>query len=171
MRAHACDGPTAEQHIRLYATKHLGQLIRDTPKANEWTLRLLLTQLYDPSIQVAELAVHFLEDVCDGADILELVVKMQPTLDHLGDIGHPLLLKYVDCSICLVDRANHCKLGSCRHPWVFDTCIIRSTSIVRWIAGSMYDLFLLALLTFHNLSALQPGTQLSLCCSSGNFLG
>jgi rapamycin-insensitive companion of mTOR len=89
----------AEQHIRLYATKHLGQLIRDTPKANEWTLRLLLTQLYDPAIQVAELAVHFLEDVCDDAEILELVVKMQPTLDHLGDIGHPLLLKYVPSSI------------------------------------------------------------------------
>jgi rapamycin-insensitive companion of mTOR len=26
-------------------------------------------------------------------DILRLVVAMQPTLDHLGDVGHGLLLK------------------------------------------------------------------------------
>lgn len=81
------------QDIRFFATTHLGQLIRSTSKANEWTLRLLLTQLYDPALEVRELAVQFLEEACESMDVLELVVQMQPTLDHLGEIGHPLLLK------------------------------------------------------------------------------
>jgi len=77
----------------LHATQHLGQLIRDSPKVNEWTLRLLLTQLYDPDVEVASLAMRYLDDVCDDVETLELVVKMQPTIDHLGDTGHPLLLR------------------------------------------------------------------------------
>lgn len=81
------------QHIRLYATRHLGTLIRGSPTANAWTLRLLLTQLYDPAPEVCELAIEFLEEACDSKEILQLVVEMQPTMDHLGDIGHRLLLK------------------------------------------------------------------------------
>lgn len=81
------------QHIRMYATQHLGELIRGSASANAWTLRLLLTQLYDPAPEVCELAVHFLEEACEAKDILQLVVEMQPTMDHLGEIGHPLLLK------------------------------------------------------------------------------
>ena len=80
------------QHIRLYATRHLGTLIQN---ANAWTLRLLLTQLYDPSPEVCELAVEFLDEACDSKEILQLVVEMQPTMDHLGEIGHRLLLKCV----------------------------------------------------------------------------
>ncbi|KAK0188086.1 Rapamycin-insensitive companion of mTOR, N-term-domain-containing protein [Armillaria mellea] len=68
------------KHIRLYATQHLGDLIRGSANnANVWTLRLLLTQLYDPAPEV---------------EILQLVVEMRPTMDHLGEIGNPLLLKF-----------------------------------------------------------------------------
>ena len=81
------------QHIRLYATKHLSEMILHNPIANTWTLRLLLTQLYDPAMEVCQLATQFLEEACESGDILRLVVAMQPTLDHLGDIGHGLLLK------------------------------------------------------------------------------
>lgn len=83
------------KHIRLYATQHLGDLIRGSANANAWTLRLLLTQLYDPAPEVCELAVHFLEEICETNEILQLVVEMQPTMDHLGEIGHPLLLKFM----------------------------------------------------------------------------
>jgi len=41
------------------------------------------------------MSVHFLEEVCESMEILQVVVEMQPTVDHLGEIGHPLLLKYV----------------------------------------------------------------------------
>ena len=83
------------QHIRHYATNHLGGLIRASPTANAWMIRLLLTQLYDPVIEVRELAVRFLEEACEDTDVLQMVVEMQPTLDHLGEVGHPLLLKFM----------------------------------------------------------------------------
>lgn len=83
-----------QQHIRLYATKHLGDLIRGSANnANVWTLRLLLTQLYDPAPEVCEMAARFLEEACESKEILQLVVEMRPIMDHLGDIGNPLLLK------------------------------------------------------------------------------
>lgn len=84
------------QRTRLYATNHLGDLIRDSLTPVAWTLRLLLTQIYDPEPEVCELAIQFLEEACDAMEILQLVVEMQPTMDHLGEIGHPLLLKSVD---------------------------------------------------------------------------
>ena len=61
-----------------------------------------MTQLYDPALEVCSLAVRFLEDACESKDILQLVVEMRPTLDHLGDMGHPLLLKYVTDSWAMV---------------------------------------------------------------------
>ena len=83
------------QHIRHYATKRLGTLIRESVNVNSWTLRLLLTQLYDPASDVCQLAVEILKEACDSKEILELVVEMHPTMDHLGEMGHGLLLKFV----------------------------------------------------------------------------
>nr|VWP00964.1 Guanyl nucleotide exchange factor Sql2 [Ganoderma boninense] len=82
-------------HVRRYATQRLGTLIRSSTTASAWTLRLLLTQLYDPSMEVREMAVQFLEGACESQDVLQMVVEMQPTLDHLGEVGHPLLLKFM----------------------------------------------------------------------------
>ncbi|KAG1750937.1 Rapamycin-insensitive companion of mTOR, N-term-domain-containing protein [Suillus occidentalis] len=83
------------QRTRLYATNHLGDLIRDSITPVAWTLRLLLTQIYDQAPEVCELAIQFLEEACDAMEVLQLVVEMQPTMDHLGEIGHPLLLKFM----------------------------------------------------------------------------
>ena len=35
-----------------------------------------------------ELAVQLLEGACESTDVLQMVVEMQPTLDHLGEVGH-----------------------------------------------------------------------------------
>ena len=56
---------------------------------------MLVTQLYDPAPEVCELAAHFLKDACESKEALQLVVEMQPMMDHLGDIGHPLLMRYL----------------------------------------------------------------------------
>ncbi|KAF5385668.1 hypothetical protein D9757_005476 [Collybiopsis confluens] len=85
----------SHKRIQLYATQHLGELIRNTSVANAWTLRLLLTQLYDPSAEVRKLAVDYLEEACESKDVLELVVEMRPTMEHLGDIGNSLLLRFM----------------------------------------------------------------------------
>ncbi|KAI0789744.1 Rapamycin-insensitive companion of mTOR, N-term-domain-containing protein [Abortiporus biennis] len=90
---------SAYMNIRLYATNHLGELIRASSLANAWTLRLLLTQLYDPAIEVQELAVKYLEEACEYPDVLQIVVEMHPTLDHLGEVGHPLLLKFMSTTL------------------------------------------------------------------------
>ncbi|CUA72508.1 Protein ste16 [Schizosaccharomyces pombe 972h-] [Rhizoctonia solani] len=87
------------KYIRLDATDYLGKLIRMNPKANEWMLRLLLTQLYDPVSEVCEKAIFYLQEACEDMSILEMVVQMQPILDHLGEIGHPLLLKFMSTQI------------------------------------------------------------------------
>lgn len=38
---------------------------------------------------------RFLEEACEAKDVLRLVVELQPTMDHLGEVGHPLLMKFV----------------------------------------------------------------------------
>jgi rapamycin-insensitive companion of mTOR len=40
------------------------------------------------------MAVEFLDEACDSKEILQLIVEMHPTMDHLGEIGQGLLLKY-----------------------------------------------------------------------------
>ncbi|SJX66514.1 related to protein ste16 [Sporisorium reilianum f. sp. reilianum] len=95
--------------VRLFATRHLAELIRQqTLPANaksgsdvqgDWTIGLLLTQLYDPSVDVRQLATKVVEEACTSSHILEKVVSMRPTLDHLGELGHPLLLKFLSTSV------------------------------------------------------------------------
>lgn len=46
-------------------------------------------------MEVREQAVDFLNQACENPDVLRLVVDMQPTLDHLGELGEPLLLKFM----------------------------------------------------------------------------
>ncbi|EKM79491.1 hypothetical protein AGABI1DRAFT_120880 [Agaricus bisporus var. burnettii JB137-S8] len=87
------------KHIRLYATEHLGSLIRSSITANAWTMRLLLTQLYDPAPEITEVAVQFLEEVCESKEFLQMVVELQPAMSHLGDIGDALLLKFMSTSM------------------------------------------------------------------------
>ncbi|TIB81103.1 hypothetical protein E3Q22_01432 [Wallemia mellicola] len=87
------------KHVRQFATTHLGELIISSAKSNEWALDLLITQLYDPAIEICELAVKYLEKVCESTEILELVVSMMPSLDHLGETGHPLMLRFLSTSV------------------------------------------------------------------------
>lgn len=92
------------KNIRIFATRLLRKYAtiepidakdpsRDSHRA-EWAIRLLVTQLYDPEVQVSEVAVQILEEVCTRKAQLEYVVRCRPALDHLGAIGAPLLLRY-----------------------------------------------------------------------------
>jgi len=53
------------------------------------------------------MAVHFMEEACEAKDILQLIVEMQPTVDHLGEIGHPLLLKWVHANLESTAKLTH----------------------------------------------------------------
>lgn len=67
--------------------------------AAEWAIRLLVSQLYDPEIEVCEVAIKILEEACNNIRSLEYVVKCRPALDHLGEIGAPLLLRFLTTSV------------------------------------------------------------------------
>jgi len=89
--------------VRLWATNRLRSLIlaaNEPSSVNtkhhetaQWAIRLLVTQLYDTDVEVCETAVRILEEACNVTHNLEYVVKCRPALDHLGEIGAPLLLR------------------------------------------------------------------------------
>lgn len=65
----------------------------------KWAIQLLVTQLYDPEVEVCATAVKILEEACNKKTYLEYIVECRPALDHLGEIGAPLLLRFLSSSI------------------------------------------------------------------------
>ncbi|KAJ5569736.1 Armadillo-like helical [Penicillium hispanicum] len=95
------------KEIRIFATKLLRKYavgdVTISPQVVignvEWVVKLLVTQLYDPDVTVCQVAVKILEEACNQRDYLEFVVKCRPSLDHLGEIGAPLLLRFLSTSV------------------------------------------------------------------------
>ncbi|KAG0211245.1 hypothetical protein BGX33_004424 [Mortierella sp. NVP41] len=87
------------KHIRLFATQHLGTVLKnDRGESSDWGIRLLYTQLCDPSADVSHMAVRALDDACSHQKNLNLLIRLRPNLDHLGDAGSPLLLRFLSTS-------------------------------------------------------------------------
>ena len=89
---------TGQKNVRLFATAHLKSLYNAKEATQKWAIKLLVTQLYDPEVEVCKLAVEVLEEYCKVPKNLECFVLLQPSLDHLGEIGNPLLLKFLSTS-------------------------------------------------------------------------
>ena len=96
-----------QKDVRLFATKLLRKYAvgrmrysagLQNADSSQWAIKLVLTQLYDPDVEVCEVAVKILEEACDQPSHLEFVVKCRPALDHLGEIGAPLLLRFLSIS-------------------------------------------------------------------------
>ncbi|KAM3514513.1 hypothetical protein MY11210_001856 [Beauveria gryllotalpidicola] len=96
------------KETRIYATDVLRKCTLRRPVAtnalgdvsdSRWAIQLLSTQLYDPEIDVCATAVKILEKACNRKTYLEYVVECRPALDHLGEIGAPLLLRFLSTSI------------------------------------------------------------------------
>lgn len=94
--------------IRIHATNALRKhAIRPTPSINslgflgdsKWAIQLLVTQLYDPEVDVCSTAIKILEKACNRKACLEFIVECRPSLDHLGEIAAPLLLRFLSTSI------------------------------------------------------------------------
>jgi large subunit ribosomal protein L17e len=85
---------SAYKHMRLFATNYLRVLFRSNVKGfNEWGIRLLITQLYDPSIEVCEMAVLVLDEACINEANLATLVEMKPNISHLDFATDTLLLR------------------------------------------------------------------------------
>lgn len=78
--------------LRKYAVMQMGECAA-------WAIRLLVAQLYDVEIAVCEVAIKILEEASNSSEGLEYVVKCRPALDHLGEIGAPLLLRFLSSSV------------------------------------------------------------------------
>lgn len=94
------------KQMRIMATRILRKYAIETIEpyvlggcAAEWAIKLLVSQLYDPEIEVCEVAIKILEEACNDITSLEYVVKCRPALDHLGEIGAPLLLRFLSTSV------------------------------------------------------------------------
>ena len=96
------------KEIRTHATNVLRRYsgrFRPNGPANQgvgdskWAIQLLVTQLYDPEVEVCATAVKILEEACNRKNYLEYIVECRPALDHLGEIGAPLLLRFLSTSI------------------------------------------------------------------------
>lgn len=94
--------------IRIHATNALRKYaIRPVPSQNslggvsdsKWAIQMLVTQLYDPEVEVCATAVKILEKASNRKTYLEYIVECRPALDHLGEIGAPLLLRFLSTSI------------------------------------------------------------------------
>lgn len=78
---------TATRMLRKYAMMPIQTQTVVGGGAAEWAIRLLVSQLYDPEIEVCEVAIKTLEEACNNITSLEYVVRCRPALDHLGEIG------------------------------------------------------------------------------------
>ncbi|KAL4777782.1 Rapamycin-insensitive companion of mTOR, N-term-domain-containing protein [Aspergillus nidulans var. acristatus] len=95
---------TGSKDIRIFGTRLLrkytvGNVSPASVSNADWVIKLLVTQLYDPDVAVCQVAVKILEEACNQRDYLEFVVKCRPSLDHLGEIGAPLLLRFLSTSV------------------------------------------------------------------------
>ncbi|CAO1619687.1 unnamed protein product [Parajaminaea phylloscopi] len=81
--------------LRTFATEFLIKMIRKSPSPGEWMISLLLIQLCDAAASVRDIAVAVVQDICQYPQTLEMVVALRPTLDHLGEVGHELLLRFL----------------------------------------------------------------------------
>ncbi|CAL1528119.1 unnamed protein product, partial [Lymnaea stagnalis] len=88
---------TATQDVcRLYATKMLRVLMRaGTPGFHQWGIELLVTQLYDQEKSIVMSAINILDEACDNEENLKNLIKLRPSLLHLGEKGVMLLTRFV----------------------------------------------------------------------------
>lgn len=89
----------ATNALRKYATRPRMDPQGLEPIDSKWAIQLLVTQLYDPEVEVCQTAVKILEKACNTKNHLEYIVECRPALDHLGEIGAPLLLRFLSTSI------------------------------------------------------------------------
>jgi hypothetical protein len=86
--------------IRLFATKYMRQLLQEgVQDISKWGMKYLVIQLYDVDLEVCKTAVRTLEEACNFTENLESVVALRPSLQHLGNIGNSLLLKFLTTSV------------------------------------------------------------------------
>lgn len=127
--------------IRIYATNTLRKYVNNpkesTVSNSRWAIQLLVEQLYDPHVEVSATAIKILEKACNTKSYLEYIVGCQPALDHLGEIGAPLLLRFLSTSIGYdyLDGLDYIRNE------MDDWFLGRNDSYVNWVEASLARAF------------------------------
>ncbi|XP_041359986.1 rapamycin-insensitive companion of mTOR-like [Gigantopelta aegis] len=81
---------------RIYCTRFLRVLLRTgIASFSSWGIEFLVTQLYDPSQIVAGVALNILDEASEINENLESLIKLRPSLLHLGDQGVMMLCRFL----------------------------------------------------------------------------
>ncbi|XP_064626915.1 rapamycin-insensitive companion of mTOR-like isoform X2 [Lineus longissimus] len=84
------------ENARLYTAKFMRVLLRaDVPFVTHWGMELLVTQLYDQSKVVAMEALDVIDEACEDEVNLHTLIKLRPTVLHLGEKGALLLARFL----------------------------------------------------------------------------
>lgn len=85
----------ANKEVRLLALHQLRILLHHRLSSfKDWGMRMLVDQLYDLEPEICQLAVETLDEACDNPECLDMLLKLRPVLDHLGEIAKPIFLRY-----------------------------------------------------------------------------
>lgn len=80
---------------RLYATSYMRVLLRAKMSGYiSWGVHLLIAQLYDPYQSVANEALEILAEACSSQDFLDVIVRLRPSVLHLGEKGALLVCRF-----------------------------------------------------------------------------
>lgn len=81
-------GHAAEKRTRRFATELIWEKMNSTSKDSQlWAVDILVGQLYDPEMSVAQAAVFALQKFCRDDTNLDRIIALRPTLAHLGNVG------------------------------------------------------------------------------------
>ncbi len=117
--------------LRLFATHRIASLLRQSANTNsvnetavpggeDWKIDLLLGQLYDPSLRVRRPAVRLISELCQTQSLLDRIVARRPPLDHLGAVGHSLLLRFLSTSTGLRHLAEGDYVDQNIQSWYYE---------------------------------------------------
>ncbi|KAJ3124003.1 hypothetical protein HK098_001434 [Nowakowskiella sp. JEL0407] len=87
------------KQARLFSTIAIRKIMQSNiSDFSNWGIPLLVTQLYDPVLEVSQQAVSILDEACNDPKNLDSVIKLRPLLDHLGEHVNPLMLRFLSTS-------------------------------------------------------------------------
>ncbi|KAI9208047.1 Rapamycin-insensitive companion of mTOR, N-term-domain-containing protein [Polychytrium aggregatum] len=90
---------SGNKEMRLYATELLCNLLRDGAEGfSDWGVRLMVPQIYDPSVDIREKTSVALKLACEQANSLETVIELKPKLELLEANAEPILLRVLGVS-------------------------------------------------------------------------
>ena len=80
----------------MYTASYMRVLLRaKVPFLSNWGMELLVTQLYDQSKSVGMEALSVIDEACEEEVNLLTLIRMRPSVLHLGDRGAMLLARFL----------------------------------------------------------------------------